>query len=49
MLAEHCGFTLKELAQLALNSAEAAFLAGEEKEELKAAVQSALNQLDLSL
>ncbi|MGO4106704.1 adenosine deaminase [Paenibacillus sp. YAF4_2] len=49
MLAEHCGFTLKELAQLAMNSAEAAFLVGEEKEELKAAVQSALNQLDLSL
>lgn len=49
MLAEHCGFTLQELAQLAVNSAEAAFLEGEEKEELKAAVHKALHGLGLSL
>lgn len=47
MLAEHCGFTLQELAQLTVNSAEAAFLDGAEKEELKAAVQNALRMLGL--
>jgi adenosine deaminase len=47
MLAEHCGFTLQELAQLAVNSAEAAFLDGEEKKELKSAVQNALHKLGL--
>ncbi len=49
MLAEHCGFTTEELAQLTVNSAEAAFLQGEEKEELKAAVHSALQKLGYTL
>ncbi|WP_285889027.1 adenosine deaminase [Paenibacillus glycanilyticus] len=49
MLAEHCGFTIEELARLAVNSAEAAFLEGEEKEELKAAVHNALIKLHVYL
>ncbi|GLX70730.1 adenosine deaminase [Paenibacillus glycanilyticus] len=47
MLAEHCGFTLEELAQLTRNSAEAAFLSEEEKSELREAVQQALQKLGL--
>lgn len=49
MLAEHCGFTIEELAQLTVNSAEAAFLQGEEKEDLKAAVHNALQKLGYTL